>query len=191
VPAQKVYFVSLGCPKNQVDTEVMLGIVRDGGHALVDDPHDADTLVVNTCGFIEAAKQESIDTILELAGVKAEGNQRLVVAGCLSQRYPTELAKEMPEVDHFLGSADMLGLAKVLGGEAPRMGVSSLTPGLGQRAYIYDHTTPRRLSGATHSAYVKIAEGCDRPCGFCIIPKLRGPQRSRTIYSIVEEVSAL
>jgi ribosomal protein S12 methylthiotransferase len=187
VTAQKVYFVSLGCPKNQVDTEVMLGVVRDGGHALVDDPHDADTLVVNTCGFIEAAKQESIDTILELAGIKAGGGQRLVVAGCLSQRYPTELANEMPEVDHFLGSADMLGLAKVLGGEAARMGVSAL----GKRAYIYDHNTPRRLSGSPHSAYVKIAEGCDRPCGFCIIPKLRGPQRSRTIYSIVEEVSAL
>jgi ribosomal protein S12 methylthiotransferase len=187
MPPQKVYFVSLGCPKNQVDTEVMLGVVRDGGHRIVDDPHEADTLVVNTCGFIEAAKQESIDTILELAGVKATGAQRLVVAGCLSQRYPTELAKEMPEVDHFLGSADMLGLAKVLGGDAPRMGVSAL----GKRAYIYDHQTPRQLSGARHTAYVKIAEGCDRPCGFCIIPTLRGPQRSRAIYSIVEEVAAL
>jgi ribosomal protein S12 methylthiotransferase len=183
----KVYFVSLGCPKNQVDTEVMLGVVRDGGHALVDDPTEADTLVVNTCGFIEAAKQESIDTILELAGVKADGGQRLVVAGCLSQRYPKELASEMPEVDHFLGSADMLGLAKVLDGSAQRMGVTAL----GKRAYIYDHQTPRQLSGARHTAYVKIAEGCDRPCGFCIIPTLRGPQRSRTIYSIVEEVSAL
>lgn len=183
----KVYFVSLGCPKNQVDTEVMLGLVRDGGHALVDDPNDADTLVVNTCGFIEAAKKESISTILELAGVKADGGQRLVVAGCLSQRYPTELANEMPEVDHFLGSADMLGLAKVLDGSAARMGVTAL----GKRAYIYDHQTPRQLSGTRHSAYVKIAEGCDRPCGFCIIPTLRGPQRSRTIYSIVEEVSAL
>ncbi len=185
--SQKVYFVSLGCPKNQVDTEVMLGIVRDGGHVLVDDPNLADTLVVNTCGFIEAAKQESIDTILELAGVKAAGAQRLVVAGCLSQRYPTELAKEMPEVDHFLGSADMLGLSRVLDGAAPRMGVSAL----GKRAYIYDHQTPRQLSGATHTAYVKIAEGCDRPCGFCIIPTLRGAQRSRPVYSIVEEVAAL
>lgn len=184
---QKVYFVSLGCPKNQVDTEVMLGVVRQGGHTIVERPELADTLVVNTCGFIEAAKEESIATILELADVKQQGGQRLVVAGCLSQRYPTELAKEMPEVDHFLGSADMLGLAKVLGGEAPRLGVTAL----GKRAYIYDHTTPRQLSGATHTAYVKIAEGCDRPCGFCIIPKLRGPQRSRTIPSIVEEVAHL
>ncbi len=186
-PLRKVYFVSLGCPKNQVDTEVMLGLVRDGGHVVVDDPSLADTLVVNTCGFIEAAKQESIDTILELASVKRSGGQQLVVTGCLSQRYPTELAKELPEVDHFLGSADMLGLSRVLEGGAARMGVSPLS----KRAYIYDHQTPRQLSGARHTAYVKIAEGCDRPCGFCIIPKLRGPQRSRTVFSIVEEVANL
>ncbi len=189
---RRVYFVSLGCPKNQVDTEVMLGLVRDGGHDLVDDPEQADTLVVNTCGFIEDAKEESIDTILALGRVKqriAERGKRarLVVAGCLSQRYPEQLAAELPEVDHFLGSADMLGLAEVLGGAAPRMGVSPLS----RRAYLYDHTTPRQLTGAPHSAYVKIAEGCDRPCGFCIIPKLRGPQRSRTIPSIVEEVAGL
>lgn len=183
---KKVYFVSLGCPKNQVDTEVMLGVVRQGGHAIVDDPHDADTLVVNTCGFIEAAKEESIQTILELGELK-DGTRKLVVAGCLSQRYPDELAKELPEVDHFLGSADMLGLARVLDGGAVRMGVGALK----KRMYIYDHDTPRELSGARHTAYVKIAEGCDRPCGFCIIPKLRGPQRSRTIYSIVEEVAKL
>lgn len=188
-PAGKnVYFVSLGCPKNQVDTEVMIGVVHAGGHRVVDAPEDADTLVVNTCGFIEAAKEESIETILELAALKqgAEGKE-LVVAGCLSQRYPTELAAELPEVDHFLGSADMLGLAGVLGGNAHRMGVSAL----GKRAYLYDHTTPRELTGRRHSAYVKIAEGCDRPCGFCIIPKLRGAQRSRSVYSVVEEVHAL
>lgn len=185
---KKVYFVSLGCPKNQVDTEVMLGVVRQGGHAIVDDPADADLLVVNTCGFIEAAKEESIQTILELGEIKAAaGDKRLVVAGCLSQRYPKELEQELPEVDHFLGSADMLGLARVLDGGAQRMGVGAL----GRRMYIYDHDTPRELSGTRHSAYVKIAEGCDRPCGFCIIPKLRGPQRSRTIYSIVEEVARL
>jgi len=185
----KVYFVSLGCPKNQVDTEVMLGVVADQGHEVVGDAEEADTLVVNTCGFIEAAKAESVDTILELAELKHRGGRqrRLVVAGCLSQRYSKELASEMPEVDHFLGSADMLGLAKVLGGGAPRNGVSPL----GKRSYLYDHNTPRKLSGATHQAYVKIAEGCDRPCAFCIIPKLRGPQRSRTVYSIVEEVHRL
>jgi ribosomal protein S12 methylthiotransferase len=185
---KRVYFVSLGCPKNQVDTEVMLGVTMQGGHVVVDRPEDADTLVVNTCGFIEAAKEESIDTILELAEVKREaGDKKLVVAGCLSQRYGSELAEAMPEVDHFLGSADMLGLAKVLGTDGPRFGVSSL----GKRAYLYDHTTPRELSGTRHTVYTKIAEGCDRPCGFCIIPKLRGAQRSRTVFSVVEEVHAL
>lgn len=185
--ARKVFFVSLGCPKNQVDTEVMLGVVRDGGHQVVDSAEEADTLVVNTCGFIEAAKEESIDTILELADAKRGTGKKLVVAGCLSQRYPTELAAEMPEVDHFLGSADMLGLAKVLGGGGKRLGVSELS----KRAYLYDHETPRELTGVRHTAYVKIAEGCDRPCGFCIIPKLRGAQRSRTVFSVVQEVHAL
>lgn len=187
---RKVYFVSLGCPKNQVDTEVMLGVVKQEGHEVVQDADEADTLVVNTCGFIDEAKEESVDTILELAGKKqtAVGPERtLVVAGCLSQRYSEDLAREMPEVDHFLGSADMLGLREVLRGTGPRLGVSAL----GKRAYLYDHTTPRELSGATHSTYVKIAEGCDRPCAFCIIPKLRGAQRSRTVYSVVEEVAAL
>jgi ribosomal protein S12 methylthiotransferase len=185
---KKVYFVSLGCPKNQVDTEVMLGVVREQGHALVDSPEEADTLVVNTCGFIEEAKKESIDTILELAQVKAQGAaKRLVVAGCLSQRYSKELSDELPEVDNFLGSADMLGLSQVLAEQAPRVAVSPL----GRRAYLYDHTTPRQVSGRRHSAYVKIAEGCDRPCAFCIIPKLRGPQRSRTVDSIVREAEAL
>ncbi len=185
--ARKVYFVSLGCPKNQVDTEVMLGVVREGGHQVVDSAEEADTLVVNTCGFIEAAKEESIDTILELAQAKRGTDKKLVVAGCLSQRYPTELADEMPEVDHFLGSADMLGLAKVLGGGGKRLGVSELS----KRAYLYDHQTPRELTGVRHTAYVKIAEGCDRPCGFCIIPKLRGAQRSRAVFSVVQEVHAL
>ena len=167
----------------------MLGVVRAGGHTLVDDPALADTLVVNTCGFIDAAKEESIETILELARVKAgaDDRKRLVVAGCLSQRYPTELADEMPEVDYFLGSADMLGLEKVLGGSAQRLGVSEL----GRRSWLYDHSTPRQTYGVGHSNYVKIAEGCDRPCGFCIIPKLRGPQRSRPVFDVVEEVHAL
>lgn len=186
--SKRVYFVSLGCPKNQVDTEVMLGVVAQQGHALVDTAEEADTLVVNTCGFIDAAKEESINTILEMAEIKkAAGDKKLVVTGCLSQRYPDELSGEMPEVDHFLGSADQMGLAKVLAGGAPRMAVSTL----GKRSYLYDHDTPRQLTGTRHSAYVKIAEGCDRPCGFCIIPKLRGPQRSRDVFSVVQEVHAL
>lgn len=186
---RKVYFVSLGCPKNQVDTEIMLGLVRERGDRLVDDPEEADTLVVNTCGFIESAKEESIETVLELAQVKAAsgGQKKLVMAGCLSQRYPNELAGEMPEVDHFLGSADMLGLQKILEGDAKRMGVSELS----RRAYLYDATAPRQTYGVGHSNYVKIAEGCDRPCGFCIIPKLRGPQRSRPVFDIVSEVHGL
>lgn len=185
---KKVYFVSLGCPKNQVDTEVMLGVVRERGHVLVDSAAEADTLVVNTCGFIEEAKEESIETILELGRAKAEGpRKRLVVAGCLSQRYPDELATELPEVDHFLGSADMLGLQKVLDGTAERSGVTPLS----RRSYLYDHSTARQVIGRAHSVYMKIAEGCDRPCAFCIIPKLRGPQRSRSIDSLVAEASGL
>ena len=190
---KKIYFVSLGCPKNQVDTEVMLGLVRDDGHELVDAPELADTLVVNTCGFIDAAKEESIETILELAQIKdryrgeSGGQKRLVVTGCLSQRYPTELANELPEVDHFLGSADMLGLRRVLDDRGERMGVTALD----RQSWLYDHATPRQTVGVGHSNYVKIAEGCDRPCGFCIIPKLRGPQRSRPVFDIVEEVHGL
>jgi ribosomal protein S12 methylthiotransferase len=188
-PARRVYFVSLGCAKNQVDTEVMLGVVEGEGHRLVDDPAGADTLVVNTCGFIEAAKEESIDAILELAEVKRRRGDgtRLVVAGCLSQRHSDELAAELPEVDHFLGSSDMLGLRAVLRGDAPRLGVSALS----RRAWLYDHAAPRRTIGPRHTAFVKIAEGCDRPCAFCIIPRLRGPQRSRTAYSVVEEAHGL
>jgi len=186
---RRVYFISLGCPKNRVDTEIMLGIVGREGHAIAEAPDDADVLVVNTCGFIESAKEESIDAILELGEIKrrAEGDKTLVVAGCLSQRHAEELANELPEVDHFLGSADMLSLAPILAGSAPRMAVSSL----GRQSYLYDHATPRVLTGSRNATYVKIAEGCDRPCSFCTIPKLRGPQRSRKISSIVREVADL
>jgi ribosomal protein S12 methylthiotransferase len=189
---RRVYVISLGCPKNQVDTEVMLGVVDKDGHELVDSPDAADALVVNTCGFIDEAKEESIDAILELARVKEDGAakgraQTLVVTGCLSQRYADKLAEEMPEVDHFLGSSDMLGLSRVLDGSAPRIAVSALD----RRAYLYDHTTARRVTGRRHSAYIKIGEGCDRPCAFCIIPKLRGPQRSRTVESLVREAEQL
>jgi ribosomal protein S12 methylthiotransferase len=175
-----VHFVSLGCPKNRVDTEVMLG------HT----PEEAEVIVVNTCGFIGEAKQESIDAILEMARHKEAGTcKRLVVAGCLSQRYPTELAAEMPEVDCFIGTDEVGAIADVL----------SDTSGAGNRRvrvaetprYLYDDIAPRRASMPAHSAYVKIAEGCDRPCAFCIIPKLRGPQRSRDPESVVREARAL
>ncbi len=198
--AQRIYFVSLGCPKNQVDTELMLGQVEAAGHALVDAPDEADVIVINTCAFIDAAKEESVDTILEMAEFKKQHAKKLVVAGCLAQRYSSELSKDIPEIDHILGSADFQSIAKVIDPvgrtkaaplqsrprkKLPVIQVSD-TP-----AYIYDHDAPRVRIGANHSAYVKVAEGCDRPCSFCIIPKLRGPQRSRAIPDIVAEVEQL
>src|SRR5262245_44183512 len=198
--AQRIYFVSLGCPKNQVDTELMLGQVEAAGHALVDSPDGADVIVVNTCAFIDAAKEESVDTILEMAQHKGRG--RLVVTGCLAQRYADELAKDIPEIDHILGSADFPALAATLAGSpstpaatrARRTKARTRLPVVQVSEtprYIYDHDAPRVRIGARHTAYVKIAEGCDRPCAFCIIPKLRGPQRSRTIDDIVAEARAL
>jgi ribosomal protein S12 methylthiotransferase len=183
-----IYFVSLGCPKNQVDTELMLGQVQAAGHALVQAPEDADVIVVNTCAFIDAAKEESVDTILEMAEFKKAGAKKLVVTGCLAQRYSDELVSDIPEIDHILGSADFPSIAKVLKPAKRKLPVVqvSTTP-----EYIYDHDAPRVRIGARHSAYVKIAEGCDRPCAFCIIPKLRGPQRSRSIDDIVAEARAL
>jgi len=192
---QRIYFVSLGCPKNQVDTELMLGQVQSAGHSLVDAPEGADVIVINTCAFIDAAKEESIDTILEMAQHKQSGAQKLVVTGCLAQRYADELANDIPEIDHILGSSDFPSIAKALGSARTvqarkRKGLPVIqvaeTP-----SYIYDHESPRVRIGARHSAYVKVAEGCDRPCSFCIIPKLRGPQRSRGIADIVAEVEAL
>ncbi|HEX4451172.1 MAG TPA: 30S ribosomal protein S12 methylthiotransferase RimO [Kofleriaceae bacterium] len=190
----QVYFVSLGCPKNQVDTELMLGQVEAAGHALVDAPESADVIVVNTCAFIDAAKEESVDTILEMAEHKKTAKRKLIVTGCLAQRYAGDLVKDIPEIDHILGSSDFPSIAKVLGTAAKsRRSKTSLpvvqvtdTP-----AYIYDHDAPRVRIGAAHTAYVKIAEGCDRPCAFCIIPKLRGPQRSRRIDDIVAEARQL
>jgi ribosomal protein S12 methylthiotransferase len=188
----QVYFVSLGCPKNQVDTELMLGQVEAAGHALVDAPEAADVIVVNTCAFIDAAKEESVDTILEMAEHKKGAAKKLVVTGCLAQRYAGDLVKDIPEIDHILGSSDFPSIAKVLGISRSKKKLPVVqvqvtdTP-----AYIYDHQAPRVRIGATHSAYVKIAEGCDRPCAFCIIPKLRGPQRSRAIDDIRAEACQL
>jgi ribosomal protein S12 methylthiotransferase len=190
VASQRIYFVSLGCPKNQVDTELMLGQVEAAGHSLVDAPDSADVIVVNTCAFIDAAKEESVDTILEMAEYKKSNKAKLVVTGCLAQRYSDDLVKDIPEIDHILGSSDFQSISKLLG---PTRGRKKLpvvqvttTP-----EYIYDHEAPRVRIGPTHTAYVKVAEGCDRPCSFCIIPKLRGPQRSRTIADIAAEVAQL
>ncbi len=181
-----IHFISLGCPKNRVDTEVMLGTSDEAGYELVADAEEAEVIVVNTCGFIGPAKEESIDTILEMGQLKESGRcEQLVVAGCLSQRYPDQLAKEMPEVDHFLGSSDMLKLKSVLDGGAPRMLVGNPAD------WTIRATDPRRLSLRSHSAFVKIAEGCNRTCSFCAIPGIRGKQRSRRVDDVVREVEHL
>jgi len=193
--AQRIYFVSLGCPKNQVDTELMLGQVEAAGHSLVHAPDDADVIVVNTCAFIDAAKEESVDTILEMAEFKKAATARkLVVTGCLAQRYADDLAKDIPEIDHILGSADFQSISKALAPQPKARGTRKKLPVVQVSEtpeYIYDHDAPRVRIGANHSAYVKVAEGCDRPCSFCIIPKLRGPQRSRSIADITAEVAQL
>jgi ribosomal protein S12 methylthiotransferase len=183
---KQVYFVSLGCPKNRVDTEVMLGLAEGDGYQIASSPEQAEVIVVNTCGFIGEAKEESVDTILEMARHKEAGTcQRLVVTGCLSQRYAGELERDLPEIDHLLGSGDVDRIGAAIRGEAPRVGVSSAP------AWLYDHATPRVQSLPGYTAYVKIAEGCDRPCSFCIIPQLRGGQRSRSADSVEREVRAL
>lgn len=192
MPTEKktIHFVSLGCPKNRVDTEVMLGVGAGEGYRIVPDPAEAEVIVVNTCGFIGPAKEESIDTILEMGSYKEAGScKKLVVSGCLSQRYPEELAKEMPEVDYFLGSSDMLKLGAVLRATEDHPLARVL---VGNPAdYTFRATDPRLPSMATHSAYVKIAEGCSRKCSFCIIPQMRGTQRSRPVEDVVREVEQL
>ncbi len=181
-----IHFVSLGCAKNRVDTEVMLGVAGLEGFVHVDDPAEAEVIVVNTCGFIGPAKEESIDTIFEMAQFKDEGRcERLVVAGCLSQRYPEQLCAELPEVDHFLGSSDMLQLGSVLTKRAPRMLVGN------PAQYTMRATDPRVITQSGHSAYLKIAEGCNRSCSFCTIPSFRGKQRSRSVHDLVREATRL
>jgi ribosomal protein S12 methylthiotransferase len=182
----RIHFVSLGCPKNRVDSEVMVGVAAGSGYQLTENAEEADVVVVNTCGFIGEAKKESIETIFELSELKKTGKLRkLVVAGCLSQRYPDALSSQMPEVDHFLGSSDMTKLASVLKGKADRMLVG--TPA----DWVVKASDPRVITGSQSSAYVKLAEGCNRTCAFCTIPEFRGKQRSRPIDDIVREVEAL
>lgn len=184
---RNVHIVTLGCPKNRVDSEIMLGGLVERGWQLTDRPDDADVLVVNTCAFIEASKQESIEAILEAARYKEEGRaQKLVVTGCLSQRYADELVQELPEVDHFLGTSAYAQLPALLDEEdaAPRQVIPDPD-------YIHTAATPRINSLPSWTAYLKISEGCDNECAFCIIPRLRGPQRSRTIDDIVTEARAL
>jgi len=184
--AASIHFVSLGCPKNRVDSEVMMGVAQNRGFAPTDAADAADVIVVNTCGFIEAAKRESIDTILEMIELKRHGScKKLVVTGCLSQRYADELSTELEEVDHFLGSSDMLKLDAVLRDKAPRVWVGN------PAEWVIQASDPRTLSTRGASAYLKIAEGCNRHCGFCVIPQIRGKQRSRSIADIVAEAEQL
>ena len=184
---KRIHFVSLGCPKNRVDTEVMVGVALGDGYELTDAADEAEVIVVNTCGFIGEAKRESIETIFELAEMKKVGAcKKLVVTGCLSQRYPTELSEQMPEVDHFLGTSDMLTLGKVLGKKkVERMLVGNPAD------WVVRASDPRVVTGSRSSAYLKIAEGCNRTCSFCTIPQFRGKQRSRPIDDVVREAENL
>jgi ribosomal protein S12 methylthiotransferase len=199
----KIGFLSLGCPKNLVDGEVMLGIARQAGHELTTDASSADVLVVNTCAFIDSAKQESIDAILEMAQHKNTGScSRLVVTGCLGERYRDELKREIPEIDAVLGTGEVDRIVEAIGargtGSVPltfhRASPAVSTPHPAPPAlptYLYDADTPRLLTTPKHFAYVKIAEGCDYTCAFCIIPTLRGKFRSRDAASIVSEARRL
>ena len=186
---QKVSLVSLGCPKNLVDAEVMLGHLPPDRYEIVTDESRADIIIVNTCSFIKDAKEESVETILEVADYKKTGNCRLlVVTGCLPQRYREELAAELTEVDLFLGTSDAPRIVELL--ESHIAGGGQLQA-VGLPDYLYDHTTPRVKSSPFYSVYVKIAEGCANHCSYCIIPQLRGGLRSRSIASVVEEVKRM
>src|SRR6202453_2633334 len=213
----RVGFVSLGCPKNLVDSEVMMGLLARGGAELSPRTEDADVIVVNTCSFIESAQQESVETILEMATLKTSGRvKKLIVAGCLVERYRDEIQKRIPEVDAVVGTGE---LAKILAAsglapqpaknDSPFVVLSSRPEGDARIAqgrfsrdqwdgavadlpnYLYDDETPRILSTPKSTAYIKIAEGCDHPCTFCIIPALRGKFRSRSMESILLEAEAL
>jgi ribosomal protein S12 methylthiotransferase len=194
---QKIGFVSLGCPKNLVDSEVMMGQLARHGYELTTDREAADVIVVNTCGFIDSAKEESINTILEMAQLKETGNcRRLVVAGCLVERYRQDLLNQLPEVDAVLGTSEIEKIvaavdpAAVAAADAAFVTSNAwMTRGL--PTYLYDEDAPRILATPKHFAYVKIAEGCDHTCAFCAIPQMRGRYRSRRAGSILREAESL
>src|SRR5450755_1417268 len=217
VPAQKVGFVSLGCPKNLVDSEVMMGLLARAGAELTRRAEDADVIVVNTCSFIESAQQESINTILEMAAHKTGGKaKKLIVAGCLVERFRDQIRKDIPEVDAVVGTGELemiLAATGVAPAPAPSNspfvvlpsrpeGDARVAQGRFSREswngalvdlpnYLYDDATPRILATPGHMAYIKIAEGCDHPCTFCIIPQLRGQFRSRRFESVIAEAERL
>jgi len=185
-----VSMISLGCPKNLVDTEVMLGSLIEEGYRISQREEEAEVIIVNTCGFIEEAKKESIETILELAELKKNGNCRiLVVAGCLPQRYKDDLIEELPEVDLFIGTGEFQKVVEIL----DRFKRSTNPPRryIDEPRFIYSDKTPRLNTYGVSSAYVKIAEGCSNSCSYCVIGKIRGRFRSRSLHSIVREVENL
>jgi ribosomal protein S12 methylthiotransferase len=184
----KVHLTTLGCPKNQVDSELMLGMLAEAGFPLAERPEEAECLIVNTCAFIDRAREESVQTILELARLKERGRCRaLIVTGCLTQRYGGDILAEMPEVDGILGTSDLPRIVELVRQAAGRHDwATSAPPG-----YLYDATTPRLLTTRVPYAYVKIAEGCDMGCTFCAIPQFRGRHRSRPRADIVREVEGL
>jgi len=188
----KVGFISLGCPKNLVDSEVMMGQLKQKGYKITADAREADTVVVNTCGFIDSAKKESIEAILEAARLKTDGKAtRLIVAGCLVERYRDELKAEMPEVDAFIGTSQINDILGVCDPKTNTRSLPVISLGNQSATYLYDESTPRVLATPSHYAFIKIAEGCDRPCAFCFIPQMRGHFRSRRFGSIVAEAHQL
>lgn len=189
---KKVGFVSLGCPKNLVDSEVMMGRLQEAGYVITNDASEADTVVVNTCGFIESAKAESVEAILEAARLKSEGGaKRLVVAGCLVERYRDDLMREIPEVDAFIGTNEVERILEAADESVDFRELPLLPVGNKTATYLYDFDTPRKRATSSHTAFVKIAEGCDRPCAFCSIPGMRGSFRSRRFGSILKEAEDL
>jgi ribosomal protein S12 methylthiotransferase len=186
----KIGFISLGCPKNLVDSEVMIGLLQAQGHVLTSNAEEAEILVVNTCSFIEGSKKESIETILAAARLKKTGNcKKIIVAGCMAERYPTEIVRNLVEVDAILGTNQIEEIGHVVEGEqiSPPNSFGRSDVDL----YLYNHRTPRTLIGPSYAAYMKISEGCDHTCSFCIIPKIRGRLRSRTIPSLIKEANQL
>jgi len=184
----KVHLTTLGCPKNQVDSELMLGLLNEAGFPLVERAEDAECLIVNTCAFIDRAREESVQTILELAQLKERGRCRaLIVTGCLTQRYGGDIMREMPEIDGILGTSNLPAIVDLVRQAAGRHDWATAAP----PGYLYDAATPRLLTAKVPYAYVKIAEGCDMGCTFCAIPQFRGRHRSRPLADIVREVEGL
>ncbi|RKY42668.1 MAG: 30S ribosomal protein S12 methylthiotransferase RimO [Candidatus Makaraimicrobium thalassicum] len=186
---KKAYLLSLGCPRNLVDSEVLLGLLEKKGFDIVENPAEADIAIVNTCGFLQDAKQESIDMILQLADLKIHGSiKKLVVSGCLSQRYPAELMDRIKEIDGVFGTDDFVKIPEktdmlFAGGRVREV---TSTP-----CFLYDHRYERKILTLPHYVYVKIQEGCSNGCSYCVIPDLKGPRRSRTIESVLKEIKNL